>query len=113
MDMITEETILNNIKRIREKNRLSQEFVATALNMKQAGYNLIENGKRKLTIQDLLQIAIILNVKVSELITGNKNDIANEGEMVKAILHIELSRDKKEQVLKIVFGDNNLKVLNE
>ena len=34
-------------------------------------------------------------------------------EDVEAILQIKLKKDRKEQVLKLVFGDNNLEILNK
>ena len=36
----------------------------------------------------------------------------NFSDEVRATLTIELSQSKKEQVLKLVFGENNLEILN-
>ena len=36
-----------------------------------------------------------------------------EAEPVEAILQIKLKKDKKDQVLKLVFGDNNIEILNK
>ncbi len=110
--MITTETILDNIKKIRESKGYSQEYVASKINIKQGSYNLIENGNRKLTIDKLLQIAICLDISPEEIITFSEKDIAKKQEPVKAVLQIELQEDKKDQVLKLVFGENNLEILN-
>ena len=32
---------------------------------------------------------------------------------VEAILQIKLQRDKKDQVLKLIFGDNDIEILNK
>ena len=37
---------------------------------------------------------------------------SNTLEPVEAILQIRLQKDKKDQVLKLVFGENNLEILN-
>ena len=36
-----------------------------------------------------------------------------EGEQIEAILQIKLRKDKKDQVLKLVFGENNIEILNK
>ena len=36
-----------------------------------------------------------------------------EEEPVEAVLQIKLSKDKKDQVLKLVFGENNIEILNK
>ena len=41
-----------------------------------------------------------------------KKEIIGE-EPVEAILQIKLKKDKKDQVLKLVFGDNNIEILNK
>ena len=35
------------------------------------------------------------------------------GEPVEAVLQIKLQKEKKEQVLKMIFGENNLEILNK
>lgn len=37
----------------------------------------------------------------------------NTSNDIKAVLTIELKKEKKEQVLRLVFGDNNLEILNK
>ena len=79
--MITLTEILQNILKIRVNKGFSQQVVAQNLGIEQSSYSLIENGKRELTVERLLQI--------------------------------ELKKDKKEQVMKLIFGDNNLEILNK
>ena len=42
----------------------------------------------------------------------NKTDYMGEKE-IKATLSIEMGSEKKEQVLRFVFGDNNIEILNK
>ena len=42
---------------------------------------------------------------------GEKKD--PEQEPVEAILQIKLKKDKKDQVLKLVFGENDIEILNK
>ena len=52
---------------------------------------------------------------VVDIITyPNKGSYNKENEEdIKAILQIELKKDKKDQVMKLIFGDNNLEILNK
>ncbi len=108
--------ILNNIKQIRLKKGLSQENMANLLNIEQASYGLIENGKRKLRYETLEQIAICFKLNVIDVITFPEKwsviDQNKTQEPVEAIIQIKLQSDKKDQVLKLIFGENNLEILN-
>ena len=59
-----------NIKTIRERKNLTQEFVANQLGMSQNNYSNIENGTVKLTIDRLIEISKILDVSAEELIAN-------------------------------------------
>ena len=63
------DSILSNILKIRDMKGYSQENVANFLGIKQAGYGLIENGKRGLSYDVLLQIAIFFDMDVVDVIT--------------------------------------------
>lgn len=61
--------ILQNIEAIRKYKAIKQEVIASGLGITQAGYSLIIKNKRKLTLKDLLQIAILLDVNVVDIFT--------------------------------------------
>lgn len=63
------------IRLFREANRLSQEEVATQLNMSSGGYSKIERGETKLYIEKLQKIAQVFNVNMSELLDDDSKDI--------------------------------------
>ena len=100
--------LLENIAAIRKDKGLSQENIADAIGMKQAGYSLIEKGKRRLYYEPLLQIAIALGVSVIYIIDYKKQQ---KSDPVEVILQIKLNSNTKDQVLKLVFGQNNIKIL--
>ena len=111
------ENILKNIREVRQKLGYSQDYVSKALNMSQNGYSLIENGARSLNYTDLNQIAIIFEMDVINLITYPeewvpKTEVELKTEP-KVTLQIELGREKKDQVLKMAFGENILEILNK
>ena len=67
--MITQEQILKNILKIRTNKGFTQQNVAEYLGIEQGSYSLIEKGRRELSIERLLQIAIFLGVDVKDIIT--------------------------------------------
>jgi transcriptional regulator with XRE-family HTH domain len=109
--------IVKNLTEIRKKNHVSQEVIAEALNVDTSVISNIEKGKRELKVSELEIIAKAIGVDVLYLITyphiyEKKVDVDSK-EPVEAILQIKLQSDKKEQVLKLVFGENNLEILNK
>ncbi len=64
--------ILSKIRSKRQKLNYSQEYVASVLQMKQANYNKIENGKVELSVSVLFKIARLLDLNVDELIKEYK-----------------------------------------
>ncbi|MCX6220890.1 MAG: helix-turn-helix transcriptional regulator [Bacteroidia bacterium] len=101
--------LLENIAAIRKDKGLSQDNIADAIGMKQAGYSLIEKGERGLDYELLLQIAIALGASVTYIIDYKKQQ---KSDPVEAILQIKLNSNTKDQVLKLVFGQNNIEILN-
>lgn len=111
------EGILNNIYQIRTKLGYSQEYMANRLNIKQSGYNMIEKGERELKYSTLSQIAIIFEMDVINVIKYPDKyvnaDSKKSDDEIKAVLQLELTKDKKEKVLKIVFGEHNFEILSK
>lgn len=64
--------ILSKIRSKRQKLNYSQDYVASVLQMKQANYNKIENGKVELSVSVLFKIARLLDLNVDELIKEYK-----------------------------------------
>lgn len=69
--------VLDNIKSIRKNKGLSQEYVASKLDLHVINYGKIENNKTALTIERLYKIAEILEVSVMELL-GEESDVIKE-----------------------------------
>ncbi|MDR1667176.1 MAG: helix-turn-helix domain-containing protein [Bacteroidales bacterium] len=111
--------ILKNIVAIRCKYGISQENMADDLGIKQGSYSLIENGKRDLKYDTLLQIAIILKVSIIDIITYPKKYVdadslgISEGSLEeKVTIQIELKNSKKEKVLAMIFNKQDCEIIN-
>lgn len=108
--------IAKNIREIRLQKSINQQVIADALGLDVAVVSNIEKGKRDLKFKDLEKISNALGMSVIDLITFPDKYIKAESikeEPIEAILQIKLKKDKKDQVLKLVFGDNNIEILNK
>ncbi len=57
-----------NIRKTRESNHYTQEYLAAKLHISQNAYSKIELGYTKITVERLFQIAEILEIDALELI---------------------------------------------
>ncbi|WP_288206037.1 helix-turn-helix transcriptional regulator [uncultured Parabacteroides sp.] len=105
--------ILRNIDTIRRNKGYSQEYLASQIGIKQAGFSLIMSGERELKYNTLLQIANALQESVIDIIAYPEKYVLSRDNNISAetVLQIKLDNDKKEQVLKIVFGDQATELL--
>lgn len=108
--------IYKAIKEIRTQKAINQQDIADALCLDVAVVSNIEKGKRDLRVKELEIISNVLGMSVVDLFTYPDKYIKatqTEGEQIEAILQIKLRKDKKDQVLKLVFGENNIEILNK
>lgn len=114
----TSEELLKNILTIRQIKGFSQEYMAENLGKKQATYSLIERGIRQMDYSLLCKIAGVFECDVIDIITYPYKYVRADGGVAaaasahpaqpadKVTLQIELQAEKREQVLKLVLGDN-------
>ena len=74
---MNEETILQNIKKIRGLKNLRPEFVAQELELTPRAYAKIESGETALTFKRFFRIATILEMKEEELMGFDYKSIFN------------------------------------
>lgn len=104
------------IKEIRLQKSINQQVIADALNVDVASVSNLENGKREIRFREIEKIANVLGVSVVDLITYPKKYVEvkdDEDKDVEAVLMIKLKESKKRLILKSIFGDENLELLNE
>ena len=104
------------IREIRVKKAIKQQVLADALHIDAAAISKIENGTREVKANELALIASALGVEVVDLVTYPEKYVPEsqaKGRPVKAMLQIELTEEKQNQVFKLMFGENNLKILTE
>ena len=96
--------ISENIKRMRKVKNLSQKEVASAIDIAQAQYSVIESGKSVPTLPTLEKIAGVFEVDISQLVRrpGKNDDEINLSILEKVRLIDTLEKDEKFSLLKMI-----------
>jgi transcriptional regulator with XRE-family HTH domain len=107
--------VVENIIKIRKEKGVSQEFIANSLGLDTAVVSNIENRKRELKVSELEKIAKALSVDVLYLLTYPhiyvKKEFKENSNPLEAVLQIRLTGEKRENILKLLFGDKDLELL--
>ena len=108
--------IVNNIRKIMNDRGLKQSSIAEYADTTASQFSKILNGDVKLSLAQLSNIATGLAMREIDIITYPdvyvKKD-NTDAEPVEVVLQIKLQKDKKDQVLKLAFGDKNLEILSK
>lgn len=94
------------IQQLREKNKLTQEFLASELGISRPTYAQIEQGERDLTVPEAKKLADIFSMSLEDLLSENKKEaeVDLEGEKFKK---------KTEPEMRIVMPRANVKKFKE
>lgn len=113
--MLFTEQIINNLRKIMNDRGLTQVVMAEFADTSPSQFSKILNGSVQLSLLQLSNIARGLSMSEIDLITYPEKYVKSDkltDEPVEAVLQIKLKKDKKDQVLKLVFGENNFEILN-
>ena len=96
--------ISENIKRMRKLKNFSQKEVASAIDIAQAQYSVIESGKNVPTLPTLEKIAGVFEVDISQLVRkpGKNDDEINLSILEKVRLIDTLDKEEKGCLLKMI-----------
>src|SRR5690606_34470545 len=70
-------SISDNIRMLRDKKGHSQEYMSEMLNVSQQTYSLIEKNPEKANLGRVIEIAKILDVKISFLLNEDESFVLN------------------------------------
>lgn len=110
------ETIISNLRKIMADKSLTQETLAKYAATSPSQFSKILNGSVRLSLDQLSKIATQLSMREIDLITYPEIYVSQKetkDENVEVVLQMRLKKDKKDQVLSLVFGENNLEILNK
>ena len=111
--------VVANIIKIRNEKRITQIDIASVLGIDMSTYSKIESGKIALSIDRLAKIASFFELEVIDVLYWPqkyvKYDSLSASEknnrQPKVTVQIELSEEKKEKVLEMIFEGKELDIL--
>lgn len=115
MDKTFTDRIVGNLHKILRENDIPQARMAEYAGTTPSQFSKILSGQVKLTLEQISKIATSLSMSEIDIITYPDKYVKQsekQSEPVEAVLQIRLQKEKKEQVLRLVFGENNLEILN-
>lgn len=116
MEKTLSKRILDNLRKIMMEKNLTQAKMAEYADTSESQFSKILNGRVNLSLIQLENIATNLSMREIDIITYPLVYVEkgkSESESVEAILQIKLKKDKKDQVLKLIFGENDIEILNK
>ena len=115
-DLLLSQKVTNNLVKILKDRNLKQAYLTKLLDTSESQVSKKLKGDIKITLDELSKIANGLALREIDIITYPDVYTLEDAvttEPVEAILQIKLQREKKEQVLKLVFGENDIEILNK
>lgn len=110
------DTILQNIRKIMKDRDISQSRIASKAGMQASQVSKILSGDQRMSIDSLSKFARAFSMSEIDIITYPVKYLPVDKvtkEPVKAVLQIELSKEKRDQVFKLVFGEGCSEILKE
>lgn len=111
-----QERIIANIRKIMYDKNLTQAAIAEYMGITPSQLSKVLSGSVKISLEQISNLALNLELREIDIITYPLKYVApdsKKAEPVEAVLQIRLQKEKKDQILKLVFGDNNIEILNK
>lgn len=110
------EKIIENLRKIKNERNLTQAAIASYAQLDESQMSRIMSGKLNLSLENLEDIATGLGMSPIDIITYpdvfiSKSSLHDED--LEAVIMVKLKESKKRFILKSIFGDENLELLNE
>ena len=106
---------VDNIRKIMSIKGLTQSTLAADADISSKALSKVMTGTQLLSLDMLSKIATALSLREIDLITyPERYELAGNAESgpAEVLLQLRLTKEKKDQVLKLVFGENNIEILD-
>lgn len=109
------EQIIENLRKIILERNLKQATVGEFADISESQFSRVLNGTVQLSLRQLAKIASGLKMREIDIITYPNKYVLSENkddDGTEVLLQLKLTKEKKDQVMKIVFGENNIEIIN-
>lgn len=110
------ETVINNIRKIMNDSNLTQATMASYIGISPSQFSKILSGTVQLSLNQLSNLATSLSVREIDIITYPDRYVSEDNipsDSPEVSLQIKLKKDKRDQVMRLIFGDNDIEILNK
>ena len=83
------------LKKLRKKNKVSQEFLAKKIGVSRPTYIQIENGSRKMLVEEAQKLARFFNLSLDDFLAGRENS-APKVELERSVKQTKTEKQKQE-----------------
>ena len=108
--------IVGNLRKIIALRKLKQAKVGEYADISGSQFSRVMNGQVQLSLNQLANIASGLEMTVVDIITFPDVYVPKdkkEDDDTEVLLQFKLKKNKKDQVMKLVFGKNDIEILNK
>ncbi len=108
--------VVENIRKILNIRDIKQAALAADADISEKAISKILTGTQVLSLDHLSKIAKALSLREIDVITWPEHyELADSKDAgpAEVLLQLRLTKEKKDQVLKLVFGENNIEILNK
>lgn len=108
------EQTISNLLKIALDRHLTQTAMANYMKVSPSMYSRILSGKTTLSLANVAELAKSLNMTETDIFNYPNHMIPSDGQTgpVDAVLQIRLSKENKDRVMSILFGDETIDILN-
>lgn len=110
------ETVINNIRKIMNDSNLTQAVMASYIGVSPSQFSKILSGTVQLSLNQLSNLATSLSIREIDIITYPDRYVSEDNipsDSPEVSLQIKLKKDKRDQVMRLIFGDNDIEILNK
>lgn len=110
------ETVIKNIRKIMNDSNLTQAAMASYIGISPSQFSKILSGTVQLSLNQLSNLATSLSVREIDIITYPDRYVSEDNipsDSPEVSLQIKLKKDKRDQVMRLIFGDNDIEILNK
>lgn len=108
--------IVENLRKIIALKKLKQSTVGEYADISESQFSRVLNGQVQLSINQLANIASGLDMNVIDIITFPDKYVPKDRkdeDDPEVLVQFKLKKEKRNQVLKLVFGENDIEILNK
>ena len=115
MEQSYHDQVINNLRKLLNDRGLRQNSLAEVMGRDESSVSKVFNGHAKLSLDQLAKIASYLNMSVIDILTYPDKYVPTKepsDEPAEVFVQLKLKKEKKDQILKLVFGENDIEILN-